>query len=86
MEVHLIIKNPEGLHARPAGIFAKKAAEFQSNIQISVSGQMKSAKSIMGLMSLSLKKDQPFTLIIDGPDAEPAKEALTALVNNEFKS
>ena len=81
-----MIKNPEGLHARPAGIFAKKAAEFQSTIQVSVSGQMKSAKSIMGLMSLSLKKDQEFTLIIDGPDAESAKEALSALVNNEFKS
>lgn len=86
MEIQLVIKNPEGLHARPAGIFAKKAAEFQSTIQVSVSGQMKSAKSIMGLMSLSLKKDQEFTLIIDGPDAESAKEALSALVNNEFKS
>jgi len=86
VEIQLVIKNPEGLHARPAGIFAKKAAEFQSTIQVSVSGQMKSAKSIMGLMSLSLKKDQEFTLIIDGPDAESAKEALSALVNNEFKS
>lgn len=86
MEVQLIIKNPEGLHARPAGVFAKKAAEFQSNIQVSVAGQIKSAKSIMGLMSLSLKKDQEFTLIIDGPDAESAKIALTALVNSEFKS
>jgi phosphocarrier protein len=73
------------MHARPAGIFAKKAAEFQSNIQISASGQLKSAKSIMGIMSLSLKKDQAFTLILDGPDAETAGAALSALVNNEFK-
>ena len=86
MEVQLTIKNAEGLHARPAGMLAKKAAQFQSNIQISVSGQLKSAKSIMGLMSLSLKKDQQFTLIIDGPDAEQAKEALSALVNSEFKA
>ena len=85
MEVQLVIKNQEGLHARPAGIFAKKAAQFQSNVQISVNGQLKSAKSIMGLMSLSLKKDQEFTLIIDGPDAELAKEALSLLVNSEFK-
>ena len=86
MEVQLTIKNPEGLHARPAGMLAKKAAQFQSSIQISVSGQLKSAKSIMGLMSLSLKKDQEFTLIIDGPDAEAARDALAALVNSEFKS
>ena len=86
MEVQLIVKNAEGLHARPAGIFAKKAAQFQSTIQVSVGGQIKSAKSIMGLMSLSLKKDQEFTLIIDGPDAEEAKIELSQLVNNEFKT
>ncbi|MBU6155120.1 MAG: HPr family phosphocarrier protein [Bdellovibrionales bacterium] len=86
MELLLKIKNAEGLHARPAGILAKKAAEFQSNIQISVGGQVKSAKSIMALMSLGLKKDQEFKLIIDGPDADNASRTLTELVNNEFKA
>jgi phosphocarrier protein HPr len=86
MELLLKIKNAEGLHARPAGILAKKAAEFQSNIQISAGGQLKSAKSIMALMSLGLKKDQEFTLIIDGPDADTASRTLTELVNNEFRA
>jgi phosphocarrier protein len=86
MELQLKIKNAEGLHARPAGILAKKASEFQSNIQISVNNQTKSAKSIMALMSLSLKKDQEFKLILDGPDAEQASIAISELVNNEFKS
>ncbi len=85
MELLLKIKNPEGLHARPAGILAKKAAEFQSNIQISAGGQLKSAKSIMALMSLGLKQDQEFKLIIDGPDADTASSALSELVNREFK-
>lgn len=86
MELLLKIKNEEGLHARPAGILAKKAAEFQSNIQISAGGQIKSAKSIMALMSLGLKKDQEFKLIIDGPDADSASRTLSDLVNNEFKA
>jgi phosphocarrier protein len=86
MELLLKIKNAEGLHARPAGILAKKAAEFQSNIQISVGGQVKSAKSIMALMSLGLKKDQEFKLIIDGPDADNASRTIMELVNNEFKA
>jgi len=86
MELHLKIKNNEGLHARPAGVLAKKAAEFQSNIQILAGGQLKNAKSIMALMSLGLKKDQEFKLIIDGPDAESASAVLGALVENEFKA
>ncbi|NDF15019.1 HPr family phosphocarrier protein [bacterium] len=85
MELQLKIRNPEGLHARPAGVFAKKAAEFQSNIQILAGGQLKSAKSIMALMSLGLKQDQEFTLIIDGPDAGLASRALAELVNSGFR-
>jgi len=86
MELQLKIKNNEGLHARPAGVLAKKAAEFQSNIQISAGGQVKNAKSIMALMSLGLKKDQEFKLIIDGPDAETASKVLSELIENEFNA
>lgn len=86
MELMLKIKNQEGLHARPAGILAKKASEFKSVIQISVNGQMKSAKSIMALMSLGLKQDQEFILIIEGPDSESASHAIQALIENEFKA
>ena len=85
MELLLKIKNQEGLHARPAGVMAKKAAEYQSSIQISVNGNLKNAKSIMALMGLGLKKDQEFKLILDGPDAEMAGKALSELVNAEFK-
>ena len=86
MEIVLKIKNNEGLHARPAGMLSKKAAEYQSTIMVSVNGQSKSAKSIMGLMSLGLKKDQEFTLIVDGPDANDAKNAIIDLVESEFKA
>jgi len=86
MEVLLKLKNKEGMHARPAGVLAKKASEFQSTIQISVNGVTKSAKSIMGIMSLGLKHDQEFKLIIDGPDAETAHQAITSLVDQEFKT
>ena len=86
MEINLKLKNAEGLHARPAGVFAKKASEFQSSVQILVNGQLKNAKSIMALMSLGLKKDQEFTLILDGPDAGAAGQALAELVEKEFKS
>jgi phosphocarrier protein HPr len=85
MDVLLKVKNNEGLHARPAGMLAKKASEFQSTLQITVNGQTKSAKSIMGLMSLGLKKDQEFTLVAEGADAEIACAAISALVESEFK-
>ena len=84
MEKTVRIINEEGFHARPAGVFVKKAAEFKSNIQVRANGMTKSAKSIMGLMSMGLEKDTELTIIADGEDAEKALESLVTLVNNKF--
>ena len=85
MEKTIRILNEEGLHARPAGIFVKKAGEFQSKIEIRVGDQLKNAKSIMGLMALGLKKDAEITLVATGPDEAQAIEALSALVARKFE-
>ncbi len=84
MEIKLTVKNPEGLHARPAGLLAKKASEFQSSVQIVANQQTKNAKSIMSLMGLGLKQGDEFALVIDGPDADEAKRALSQLVESGF--
>ena len=85
-QVELKIKNAEGLHARPAGLLAKRASEFQSVIQIEANGQRKNAKSIMALMGMGLKADQEIRVIAEGADAEAACQALADLINAEFKS
>ena len=85
MEKTVRILNDEGLHARPAGLFAKKAAEFQSNIEVRFSGGSKNGKSIMGLMSLGLKKDAEITIVATGADEAKAVEALSDLVLRKFQ-
>jgi phosphocarrier protein HPr len=86
MEKTVRILNDEGLHARPAGVFAKKAGEFKSTVEISAKGTVKNAKSIMTLMSLGLKKDDEVTLIVKGPDESQALDALVALIHNKFQA
>jgi len=84
MEKTLIIENEEGLHARPAGILAKKASEFQSQVFIQ-SGETKiNAKSIMSIMTLGLEKNAEITLITEGEDEKEALDALTQLVESRF--
>lgn len=85
MEKTIRILNEEGLHARPAGILVKKANEFQSKIEVRVQGVAKNAKSIMGLMSLGLKKDDEITLVANGDDEAAAIEALSSLVARKFE-
>jgi phosphocarrier protein HPr len=84
MEKTVRILNEEGLHARPAGVFVKKALEFQSSIEVRVCGVAKNGKSIMALMGLGLAKDAEITIVATGPDADAAVEALVDLVNKKF--
>lgn len=84
MEKTVKILNESGLHARPAGVFVKKAATFLSDIRIEVNGKNVNGKSIMNLLSLGLKKDDEIKIIINGEDEKEAIEVLDNLVNSKF--
>ena len=55
-EFKYVVTDPEGLHARPAGILVKKAAEFQSKIMIDKAGKAADAKRILGVMGLGVER------------------------------
>lgn len=51
----LIIKNPHGLHARPAGELAKIATSCDSDITILVGEKRINPKSILNIMAAGIK-------------------------------
>ena len=77
-EFKYVVTDPEGLHARPAGILVKKAAEFQSKIMIDKAGKEADAKRILGVMGLGVKKGEEVTITAEGEDEETAIVALEA--------
>jgi phosphocarrier protein len=84
-ETTLTILNEEGLHARPAGVLAKAASGFKSQIEIVHNQNTVNAKSIMALMGLGLTKDAQITLRANGDDADLAIEKIAGLINNKFQ-
>ncbi len=84
MERIVNVKNASGLHARPAGMFVKKAAEFKSTVEVSAKGKTVNAKSIMGIMSLGLAQGDELTIIANGEDQEAAINALAELIESGF--
>ena len=78
------ITDPEGIHARPAGLFVKEAGKFASKITIAKDGKEVDAKRIFGIMSLGVKKDNTVTLKIEGDDEEEACSTLQALVKENL--
>lgn len=86
MQKTVRILNEEGFHARPAGVFVKKATEFTSTIEVQANGATKNGKSIMALMSLGLAKDAEITITAKGADEAAAVDALVDLVNRKFQA
>ena len=84
MEKVVSIKNASGLHARPAGMFVKKAAEFKSTVEVIAKGKTVNAKSIMGIMSLGLAKGDELTISANGEDEERAVNTLVELIESGF--
>lgn len=78
------IINKRGLHARASAKFVKAASGFDAEVKVSKDGQTVDARSIMGLMMLAAGTGCFIEIEAEGPEAEPAIEALVALINNRF--
>ena len=84
MDRQVTIINRLGLHARPAMQFVDLANTFQSAIKVCKGDQCVDGKSIMQMMMLAATQGTPLTLQADGPDAEPALQALDLLIQSKF--
>lgn len=87
VQLELQVIDEVGLHARPATLFVKKAAEFQASVRIrnkTSSSDWADAKSILEVLSLGVEKDHHIELRIEGPDEEQAGQALARLIKGDF--
>ena len=78
------VRNPQGLHARPADMFVRLALQFASNIEIVKDGEPFDGKSILSLMTLAAEQGTELVLRARGPDAEAALNALAELFGRGF--
>ncbi|MFN3149594.1 HPr family phosphocarrier protein [Bremerella sp.] len=76
----VVVPNRQGLHARPANMFVKVALQYQSQVEITRDGLKVSGKSILDVMTLAAEQGTELTIIVTGPDAETAADALVEVV------
>lgn len=84
--VQYVITDPIGLHARPAGLFVKKAAAYESKISVknTENGKSADAKRIMAVMALGVKQGNQIELCIEGSDEELAAAELEAFLKESL--
>ena len=78
----VVIKNPTGLHLRPAGIFCNTAVRFQCSITYRVRNTTANAKSVLSVLGSCVKAGDEIEIICSGPDEAEALEAMVLAVKN----
>jgi phosphocarrier protein len=77
-DLRLRVLDPSGLHGRPAAQVVRTSARFASRISIEAGGRSADAKSLIGLLGLTIRPGSDITIVADGPDAGDALAALRA--------
>ena len=85
-ETEIEIRNPEGLHMRPAMQFVDVANAFNSDISVSNQDTTVDAKSIMQMTMLAATCGTKLKIRAQGTDAQKAVEALQGLVERDFSA
>lgn len=76
------VKNPTGLHLRPAGILCKEAMKYKSLITFSFDGGSANAKSVLSVLGACVKCGNEIELVCEGEDEEAAMDALTKAIES----
>lgn len=78
----VMIKNPTGLHLRPAGIFCNTAVRFQSSVTYRVRNTTANAKSVLSVLGSCVKAGDEIEIVCSGPDEVEALDAMVMAVKD----
>ena len=80
----VIVRNPQGLHARPANLLVGMASKYESNILIGKDGELVDCKSILSLLTLGAGQGTELSITADGADAAEALASIAQLFEAGF--
>ena len=72
----VVVKNMDGLHSKRAAILIQKASNYKSSIWIEKDNKRANAKSLLGLLSLSIGYGDKVTVTAEGDDEYQAMDEL----------
>jgi phosphotransferase system HPr (HPr) family protein len=81
--VRLVVRNPSGLHARPAALFVRTAGQFGAKVSVAnpLAGKGPvDAKSILSVLTLGVSSGTEIEVSAEGDDAEAAIAAISEAV------
>lgn len=77
------IKLEKGQEARRVALLVQEASKYESKIYIEEDTKKVNAKSIMGMMSLSIDTGAEVAVTAEGPDEQEAVDAIEKFLRGE---
>ena len=76
------VKNPSGLHLRPAGILCKEAMKYKSLITFNYSDGTANSKSVLSVLGACVKCGDEIENFCEGTDEKEALEGLITSIES----
>ncbi|MCD8154679.1 MAG: HPr family phosphocarrier protein [Clostridiales bacterium] len=76
------VKNPSGLHLRPAGVLCSEALKYKSSVLLDYGGGTANAKSVLSVLGACVKCGDEIRLVCEGTDEREALEALARVIED----
>lgn len=83
----VVVTHRDGLHARPATMFAKAASAFTATVSLANltrGTEPINAKSLLHILAAGIQRDDRLRITADGTDENAAVEALCHLIITNF--
>lgn len=72
VSAEITLRNPLGLHLRPAGVLCTEALKFSSSVHLRYEDREVNAKSVLGVLAVGLRFGSKFLVVCEGEDEEKA--------------
>ena len=78
------VKNPLGLHTRPAAAIVKMLQPLKSSVFFTYKNETINARSIMSILMLAARKNSQIMITIEGDDAESTMRLIMRAFEEQF--
>ena len=83
MRKEMVIRIAGGLEARPIAVLVQVASQYESSIYLEADGKRVNAKSIMGMMTMTLKAGETMVVEANGADEAAAIEGIEKYISGQ---
>ncbi len=80
----ITVRNAEGLHLRPAAVFAQEMAEYNCDITLKYKKNVVNAKSLLSILSACIVCGSEIIIECSGSDEVAAMKKAITLIDTQF--